>query len=118
MIMPEGTNYVALCITLAIAIFLGNGMLLLAGNAWASYEMRIATQEMQESSARMKVESGRRIKEVRAKSKQNRRVAVIESANQSNAQRVKRETCDFWVAEYRKARTSYNKTMMDSACKR
>lgn len=31
--MPEGTNYIALCITLAIAIFLGNGMLLIAEKA-------------------------------------------------------------------------------------
>ena len=116
--MPERTNYIALCITLAIAIFLGNGMLLLAGKAWATYEIRVATQELQESTARMQVESAKRAKERRVQTKERKRVAVIESTNQRNAQRIKRETCDFWAAEYRKLRSSGNKTMMDAACSR
>ncbi len=116
--MPEGTNYTALCFTLAIAIFLGNGMLLIAGKAWTTYEIRIATKELQESNAKARVESKRHAEIMRAKVKERSRVAVIESANQRNAQRVKRETCDFWVAEYRKHRTSYNKSMMDSGCNR
>jgi hypothetical protein len=63
----------------------------------------------------MKIESAQRMKEMRVQSRERKRVAVIESANQRNAQRVKRETCDFWVAEYRKSRMAYNKAMMDSA---
>jgi len=116
--MPEGTNYTALCLTLAIAIFLGNGMLLVVEKAWANYELRVATQMIQESAEKIKVESAKRMKEMQIQNRERKRVAVIESANESNAQRVKRETCDFWAAEYRKARNSYNKTMMDSACKR
>ena len=116
--MPEGINYRALCVTLAIAIFLGNGMLLLVEKAWTNYELRVATKMIQESAAKNKVESARRMKEMQIQNRERKRVAVIESANQRNAQRVKRETCDFWVAEFRKSRTSYNKTMMDSGCKR
>ena len=116
--MREGTNYTALCFTLAIAIFLGNGMLLLAEKAWTNYELRVATQMMQESAEKMKVESAKRMQEMQIQNRERKRVAVIESANQRNAQRVKRETCDFWIAEYGKSRTSYNKSMMDSGCNR
>jgi len=116
--MPEGTNYTALCFTLAIAIFLGNGMLLVVEKAWTNYELRVATQMIQESTEEMKVESAKQMKRVQIQNRERKRVAVIESANQRNTQRVKRETCDFWVSEYRKSRTSYNKTMMDSGCKR
>ncbi|MBL4590265.1 MAG: hypothetical protein JKY11_09345 [Alphaproteobacteria bacterium] len=116
--MKEGINYTALCFTIAIAIFLGNGMLLVAEKAWMNYELRVATQMIQESTERMRVESAKRMKKMQIQSRERKRVAVIESANQRNAQRIKRETCDFWVAEYRKNRTSYNKTMMDSACSR
>ena len=116
--MREGTNYAALCITLAIAIFLGNGMLLVVEKLWTNYELRVATQMMQESAERMKVDSAKRMKVMQIQNRERKRVAVIESANQRNVQRVKRETCDFWVAEYRKSRTSYNKTMMDSGCNR
>lgn len=116
--MKEGINYVTLCITLAIAIFLGNGMLLLVGKAWATYEIRVATQELQESAARMQAESAKRAKEMRVQAKERKRVAVIESANQRNVQRIKQETCDFWVTEYRKLRSPGNKTMMDAACSR
>ena len=116
--MKEGINYTALCITIAIAVFLGNGMLLLAEKAWTNYELRVATQMMKESAEKMKVESAKRMQEMQIQSRERKRVAVIESANQKNAHRVKRETCDFWVAEYRKNRTSYNKSMMDSGCNR
>jgi len=116
--MREGTNYAALCITLAIAIFLGNGMLLVVEKLWTNYELRVATQMMKESAERMKVDSAKRMKVMQIQNRERKRVAVIESANQRNVQRVKRETCDFWVAEYRKSRTSYNKTMMDSGCNR
>lgn len=116
--MKEGINYTVLCFTLAIAIFLGNGMLLIADKAWTTYQLRVATQMIQESTEKMRVESARRMKEMQIQNQERKRVAVIESANQRNAQRVKRETCDFWVSEYRKSRTSYNKTMMDSACNR
>ena len=116
--MPEGTNYTALCFTLAIAVFLGNGMLLVVEKAWTNYELRAATQMIQESAEKMKIESAKRMKEMQIQNRERKRVAVIESANQKNAHRVKRETCDFWVAEYRKNRTSYNKSMMDSGCNR
>lgn len=116
--MQEGTNYVALCFTLAIAIFLGNGMLLVVGKLWTNYELRAATQMLQESAEKMRVESTRRMKETQIKNRERNRVAKIESANNKNAQRIKNETCNFWVAEYGKSRTSYNKTMMDSGCNR
>ena len=47
---------------------------------------------------------------------EKRRIATIEAANQSNVNRIKRQTCDFWVKEFGKSRTAYNKAMMDSAC--
>ena len=116
--MNEGINYTALCFTIAIAIFLGNGTLLLADKVWTNYELRVATQMIQESTEKMKVESAKRMKRMQIQNREKKRVAVIKSANQKNAHRVKRETCDFWVAEYRKNRTSYNKSMMDSGCNR
>ncbi|MEW4983249.1 MAG: hypothetical protein AB1Y26_08455 [Cycloclasticus sp.] len=116
--MKQGINYVALCITLAIAIFLGNGMLLVVGKVWTNYELRVVAQMMQKSAEKGKVESAKRIKEMQIQNRERKRVAVIESANKKNTQRVKRETCDFWVTEYRKLRSSGNKTMMDAACSR
>lgn len=50
--MREGTKYTALCFTLAIAIFLGNGMLLVVEKAWTNYELRVATQMIQESATK------------------------------------------------------------------
>ena len=116
--MKEGINYTALCFTIAIAIFLGNGLLFLAEKAWKTYELRVAAQLMEESTARMKVESAKRMEELQTQNRERKRIAVIESANKKNVQRIKRETCDFWAAEYSKSRTSYNKAMMDSACGR
>ncbi len=116
--MKEGINYTALCFTIAIAIFLGNGMLLVVEKAWTNYELRVATKMLQESAEKMKVESVKRMKEMQIQNRERKRVAVIESANQRNAQRIKRETCDFWAAEYRKLRSSGNKTMMNAACSR
>jgi len=88
-------------------------MLLIDGKAWATYEIRVATKELQESNERARVESKRQTEIIRAEVKESNRVAVIESANQRNVKRVKRETCDFWVSEYSKSETAYNKAMMD-----
>lgn len=66
----------------------------------------------------MKIECAKRMKEMQIQNRERKRIAVIESANKMNAQRIKRETCDFWVAEYNKSRTAYNKAMMDSGCNR
>ncbi len=73
---------------------------------------------IQESAEKMKVESAKQMKRMQIQNQERKRVAAIESANQSNVQRVKRETCDFWVSEYKKSITSYNKTMMSSGCDR
>ena len=116
--MPERINYTALCFTIAIAIFLGNGLLLVAEKAWTHYELNVAAQMMKESAEKMKIETAKRMKEMQIQNQEKKRIAVIESANQRNVQRIKRETCDFWAAEYRKLRSSGNKTMMDAACGR
>jgi predicted metalloprotease len=116
--MPEGTNYFALCMTLAIAIFLGNGMLLVVGKLWTNYELKVAAEMLQETTEKMRVESARKMKAMQIQNQERSRIAKIESAKQKNVQRIQRETCDFWGAEYRKSRTSYNKAMMDSGCNR
>lgn len=115
--MPERINYTALCFTVAIAIFLGNGLLLVVEKAWTHYELKVAAQMLKESSEKMKIESAKRMREMQIQNQEKRRMATIEAANQSNVNRIKRQTCDFWVKEFGKSRTAYNKAMMDSACK-
>jgi hypothetical protein len=123
--MKEGTNYIALCITLTIAVFLGNGMILVVEKAWTNYEWSEAARVLQKSTERINVESAQRMKERQIKNKkaliqrqEQSRLMKIQSEKDQNAQRISRQTCDFWGAEYRKSRTSYNKAMMDSACNR
>ena len=123
--MKEGTNYIALCITLTIAVFLGNGMILVVEKAWTNYEWSEAAKVFQKSTEKMNAESAQRMKERQIKNQQaliqrqeQNRLMKIQSEKDQNAQRISRQTCDFWATEYRKARSSYNKTMMDSACKR
>ena len=55
---------------------------------------------------------------MQVQNRERNRFAKIQAANKKNAQRIKSETCNFWITEYKKSRTSYNKTMMGSACNR
>ncbi len=121
--MKEGTNYVALCITLTIAVFLGNGMILVVEKAWTNYEWSEVAKVFQKSTEKMNAVSAERMKERKIKNQkaliqrqEQNRLMKIQSEKDQNARRISRQICDFWAAEYRKSRTSYNKAMMGSAC--
>jgi len=123
--MSEGTNYVALCITLSIAIFIGNGMLLVADKIWQNYQLEQVTKAMNASTKKLQAETVKRINanrvrqlEAEIKRGEQDKIRKTQRERSTNAARIKKETCTFWQSEFRKQRSSYNQTMMSSACGR
>ncbi len=94
--------------------------LLTAGTAfklWIEYDARTLAVHLQAETAAAAKEL--RQNALMAQQERTRRQLeqnkAIEKQNAINAQ--KQRTCSFWRDQYMKNKTSYDKTMMDSACK-
>ncbi|MGQ9427592.1 hypothetical protein ACXYTJ_10265 [Gilvimarinus sp. F26214L] len=113
---------------LTFAIFVG----VTAGNLASNYIMvRSAALALERETEKLSLETQERIKRSRERTAQQQRAAAErrEQQEKDRAERLQRQraaaarkaqlnsTCDFWIAEYRKSRSSYDQAQRDVACR-
>jgi ABC-type nitrate/sulfonate/bicarbonate transport system substrate-binding protein len=86
----------------------------------ASLSLQKAQEEREEASLSLqKAQEERKEKQRLAKIKHDKKQRILQAKREQErrASKAKMETCTFWQKQYVKYKTSYEKRMMNTACK-
>lgn len=116
--MNPSIDYPRLGLTIAMAMLAANLLTFAGERLWTYLEARWVLQAAHQALEEQRAATARQVEESRIQQARQQLELKRQAEKRANAARLNRETCQFWQHEYRQLNSSYNRTMMETSCKR